>query len=86
MKKVFNGPYLDFMTSAKELHELHEKKHCYLDAKLSNVLISAEDKALLCDFGSLDRTGAATDMSVIHFIFIYAKGNFLLVLIKKMLY
>lgn len=38
------------------LHYLHSKNLCHLDIKLSNVLISQDDTAIICDFGSITRT------------------------------
>lgn len=47
------------------LKYLHDKNLCHLDIKLSNVLISDTDTAVICDFGSLTRTEAATNKLVI---------------------
>lgn len=51
------------------LHYLHGKNLCHLDIKLSNVLISQDDTAIICDFGSITRTdNGVTDRLVEFFI------------------
>lgn len=54
------------------LQQLHKAKLSHLDIKLSNVLIDDDDRALLCDFGALTRTQAATDRLVINFLRLHA--------------
>lgn len=54
------------------LQQLHKAKLSHLDIKLSNVLIDDDDRALLCDFGALTPTQAATDRLVINFFRLHA--------------
>lgn len=56
------------------VHYLHEEGLCHLDLKLSNVLISDNGQALICDFGSLTRTEGATNKLVTQFYF-FSLGN-----------
>lgn len=51
---------------------LHNRKLSHLDIKLSNVLISADERALLCDFGSLSNTELPTSRLETHFLCHYA--------------
>lgn len=51
------------------VHHLHKQSMCHLDIKMSNVLISDSDSALLCDFGSLCRTDGPTDKLVTYFFY-----------------
>lgn len=46
------------------LKYLHERKLCHLDIKISNVLITDTDAAVICDFGSLTPTEAAANKLV----------------------
>lgn len=48
------------------VNHLHTEGLCHLDLKLSNVLLSEKDTALICDFGSLTRTNGPTDKLVTH--------------------
>lgn len=51
---------------------LHKESLVHLDVKLSNVLISDTNSALICDFGSLCRTKGPTDKLVnIFFLYVY---------------
>lgn len=47
---------------------LHKNNMVHLDLKMSNVLISEEDVAIITDFGSLTRRKGPTDRLVINFL------------------
>lgn len=61
---------------------LHKEKLCHLDIKLSNVLISDEGTAVLCDFGSLTRTEGPADRLEI-LLYAIISNNFYII-IKQM--
>ena len=54
---------------AKKVRYLHRQKLCYLDIKLSNILVNDIDKPVLSDIGSLMYTDTGTDNYVSPFIF-----------------
>lgn len=53
------------------LNYLHSRKLCYLDLKLSNILIREDDTALICNLRSITRTERITDRLGLNFAYHY---------------